>query len=56
MTGGDLSWEQRERFAELDIYSVLVRPDGQGVVAVDALVVLRFESLNNLNDCRMRRS
>jgi hypothetical protein len=32
---------QRERIAELDINPVLVRPEGQGVVAVDALIVLR---------------
>ena len=43
MTARDLSWGQRERFAELDFNSVLVRPDGRGVVAVDGLIVLRFE-------------
>lgn len=36
-----LAWAQRERIAALDINPVLVRPEGQGVVAVDALVVLR---------------
>lgn len=36
-----LAWQQRGRIAELDINPLLVRPEGQGVVAVDALVVLR---------------
>jgi acetyltransferase len=41
VTVSRLAWVQRERIAELDINPVLVRPEGQGVVAVDALIVLR---------------
>jgi acetate---CoA ligase (ADP-forming) len=36
-----LAWSLRERLAELDINPLLVRPRGAGVVAVDALLVLR---------------
>jgi acetyltransferase len=36
-----LAWQQRARIAELDINPLLVRPQGLGVVAADALVVLR---------------
>ena len=36
-----MAWEQHERIAELDINPVLVRPEGQGMVVADALVVLR---------------
>jgi acyl-CoA synthetase (NDP forming) len=41
VTVSRLAWVQRERISELDINPVLVRPEGQGVVAVDALIVLR---------------
>lgn len=36
-----LAWHQRERLVELDINPLLVRPEGRGVVAADALVVFR---------------
>ena len=36
-----LAWDLRGRLAELDVNPLFVRPDGQGVVAADALVVLR---------------
>ena len=36
-----LAWTMRDRLAELDINPLLVRPRGLGVVAADALVVLR---------------
>ena len=36
-----LAWTLRDRLAELDINPMLVRPRGSGVVAADALVVLR---------------
>ncbi|HYC47414.1 MAG TPA: acetate--CoA ligase family protein [Burkholderiales bacterium] len=36
-----LAWALRDRLAELDINPLLVRPRGRGVVAADALVVLR---------------
>jgi acetyltransferase len=36
-----LAWSMRDRLAELDINPMLVRPRGSGVVAADALVVLR---------------
>ena len=35
-----MAWQLRDRLQEMDINPVLVRPMGQGVVAVDALVVL----------------
>ncbi|HET7157668.1 MAG TPA: acetate--CoA ligase family protein, partial [Burkholderiales bacterium] len=35
------AWQHRERIAELDINPLMVRPAGKGVVAADALVVLR---------------
>jgi acyl-CoA synthetase (NDP forming) len=35
------AWEHRARVVELDINPLMVRPEGQGVVAADALVVLR---------------
>lgn len=37
----ELAWQMRERLAELDINPLVVRPAGAGVVAVDALIVLR---------------
>ncbi|MGE4111683.1 MAG: acetate--CoA ligase family protein, partial [Burkholderiales bacterium] len=37
----DLAWALRDRLQELDINPLLVRPQGQGVIAADALVVLR---------------
>ncbi len=37
----DMAWLLRERVAEMDINPVLVRPAGKGVVAADALLVLR---------------
>ena len=37
----DMAWLTRERVAEMDINPVLVRPVGKGVVAADALVVLK---------------
>ncbi len=37
----EFAWTMRERLAELDLNPVLVRPQGKGVVAADALVVLR---------------
>jgi acetyltransferase len=37
----ELAWAWRERLAELDINPLLVRPKGSGVVAADALIVLR---------------
>jgi hypothetical protein len=36
-----LAWTLRDRIAELDINPLLVRPAGCGVVAADALLVLR---------------
>jgi acyl-CoA synthetase (NDP forming) len=36
-----LAWTLRERIAELDINPLIVRAAGEGVVAVDALLVLR---------------
>jgi len=36
-----LAWAQRERIIEMDINPVLVRPQGLGAVAADALIVLR---------------
>ncbi|MCG8544849.1 MAG: acetate--CoA ligase family protein, partial [Alphaproteobacteria bacterium] len=36
-----LAWDLRDRLAELDVNPLFVRPAGQGVVAADALVVLR---------------
>ncbi len=36
-----LAWRLRDRLAELDINPLLVRPRGHGVVAADALIVLR---------------
>jgi len=37
----NLAWCLRDRLAELDINPLLVRPAGKGVVAADALIVLR---------------
>ncbi len=37
----ELAWTLRERLSELDINPLLVRPQGRGVIAADALVVLR---------------
>ncbi|MBS1218750.1 MAG: hypothetical protein H6R21_1883, partial [Proteobacteria bacterium] len=39
-----LAWTLRGRMQELDINPLLVRPHGQGVIAADALVVLRAEN------------
>jgi hypothetical protein len=36
-----MAWSLRSRIAEVDINPVLVRREGEGVVAADALVVLR---------------
>jgi acyl-CoA synthetase (NDP forming) len=36
-----MAWELRDRIAELDVNPLLVMPKGGGVVAVDALAVLR---------------
>ena len=36
-----LAWALRDRIAELDINPLIVREQGQGVVAADALLVLR---------------
>jgi acetyltransferase len=36
-----MGWALRERIAEIDFNPLLVRPRGHGVVAADALVVLR---------------
>ena len=36
-----MAWTMRDRLAELDINPMLVRPRGAGVVAADALVVLK---------------
>jgi acetyltransferase len=41
VTVSEMAWLTRERVAEMDINPVLVRPVGQGVVAADALVVLK---------------
>ena len=41
VTLSQLAWRYRERISELDINPLLVRPRGHGVVAVDALMVLR---------------
>lgn len=37
----EFAYDHRDRLSELDLNPVLVRPSGSGVVAVDALVVLR---------------
>jgi acyl-CoA synthetase (NDP forming) len=37
----EMAWLMRDRVAEMDINPVLVRPVGKGVVAADALVVLK---------------
>ena len=37
----ELAWSQRDRISELDINPLMVRPRGRGVVAADALIVLR---------------
>ncbi|MGE5525131.1 MAG: acetate--CoA ligase family protein [Rhodospirillaceae bacterium] len=36
-----MAWAMRDRLAELDVNPLLVMPKGEGVVAVDALAVLR---------------
>jgi hypothetical protein len=36
-----MAWILRDRIAEVDINPLLVRPRGEGVVAADALIVLR---------------
>jgi acetate---CoA ligase (ADP-forming) len=37
----ELAWALRERLTQLDINPLLVRPRGRGVIAADALLVLR---------------
>jgi acyl-CoA synthetase (NDP forming) len=37
----EMAWQLRDRVAEMDINPVLVRPVGKGVVAADALIVLK---------------
>lgn len=37
----ELAWQLRDRLAELDINPLLVRPAGAGVVAADAMVILK---------------
>jgi acetyltransferase len=37
----ELAWLFRDRLVEMDINPVLVRPQGRGVIAADALIVLR---------------
>ncbi len=41
MAVSEMAWLLRDRLAEMDINPVLVRPAGKGVVAADALIVLR---------------
>jgi acetate---CoA ligase (ADP-forming) len=41
VTVSDMAWLMRGRVAEMDINPLLVRPLGKGVVAADALVVLK---------------
>ena len=36
-----MAWQLRDRLSELDINPLMVMPAGQGVVAADALVVIR---------------
>jgi acetyltransferase len=36
-----LAWKLRERIAELDVNPLIVRPAGEGVIAADAMLVLR---------------
>jgi hypothetical protein len=37
----ELAWLLRDRLAEMDMNPVLVRPQGRGAVAADALMILR---------------
>ena len=37
----ELAWQLRDRLAEMDINPLLVRPAGAGVVAADAMVILK---------------
>jgi acyl-CoA synthetase (NDP forming) len=37
----ELAWTLRERLVEMDVNPLLVRPRGLGVIAADALLVLR---------------
>ena len=37
----ELAWLTRDRLAEMDVNPVLVRPQGRGAVAADALMILR---------------
>jgi succinyl-CoA synthetase beta subunit len=46
----DLAWALRGRLSELDINPLLVLPAGRGVVAADALVVLRAQTKKNGQD------
>ena len=41
VTVAEMAWLLRDRVAEMDINPVLVRPAGKGVVAADALIVLK---------------
>lgn len=36
----EFAWLMRDRIAEMDVNPVLVRPEGQGAIAADALIVL----------------
>jgi hypothetical protein len=37
----ELAWVLRDRLSELDVNPLMVRPHGRGVVAADALLMLR---------------
>jgi acetyltransferase len=39
-----LAWQMRDDIAEMDINPLLVLPKGQGVIAADALVVMKRAS------------
>lgn len=41
-----LAWALRDRLQELDVSPLLLRPRGRGVIAADALVMLRRISGN----------
>lgn len=46
-TLSQFAWQTRDRLRELDINPLMVRPEGLGVVAVDALMVLSHEGAKN---------
>jgi acyl-CoA synthetase (NDP forming) len=50
-----MAWAQRERLAELDVNPLLVLPKGGGVVAVDALAVLRTAKTITTEDAEGHR-